>query len=1015
MLPDKPGTTTTTVHEQHASQVTDSRCHRKILEKIQQTNYASIIYDTEWKDENEIKPISNEFRTSIQNARYRYPRNVQYEQAEISLSTPILSRERFEHIENNNYETTQQIQNDEKQISNLKPNHQYTEEFVQIERFTDDQQVLCRPIDDHLHINDEHASTLSEDSLFIYHQQQPNIKSNESKILENPLCSTAFLTLNYAHHNQEKDSSWRQLSDLSSTDQYQQEKQSIQYQIEKPSELLDSSVLNQNQPELRINFDDQSILESILRSSSTLPVNYAHQNQETDPFFQQLIDEQFSNEYKYSQQYAPSQTDSTIVIRDPSELPLRLNEPTHSIRFTDLLTLNYAQHNLEQNSFFQQAIDQQFSNQYKRLEQHAETQIEKLSELSDGALLIRHQPETYINLIEPTFVEHTLRSTTLLPLNHPQECKPWRQQAIDQQIFDQYYYAEQHARFHPEQPTPRYLPVTFSTTNEQLLEKSENYINEFHQAPLLHENVRIQTSDTIPLVSSTQITQSKPIYRVRQQPILTNEYDYSILSPFHSDYTDQVNTNQVNMQLTDQLHLESPPPTINTDIRIRPTHSDTSSPLNIESFLNHFEEHLESEQHLPIAKYIPLSNMTSLPSFQADTQRAIERYEKAHPFFSRSLPIEWIEPKILPHDEQLVDQWTIERNIETIQQQVESRTNTECSSVVVVAATAAADPDAISNDAYSVGERFEEEESNSLNTKSTNSERTNNQIAVPIIVSHCSPTSDYETDSLDKDNDTTSTTTSIGTGFLFTATPVMATLPSQSSGTVPVVSVDYLLDALVNEQQDKTDNITKDFLLTIGFGQRHKTIHHAKENVLEHDNNILINNFSESQQELLDIFFEPAHFRLPIINEISIYQINFHNKYSIFSSSNFLLPIIHQDDNISSNKYKSNRQEILSIAQLNHQSDNEENFESISCKYEQPSYVEHYRIQPLNPFSETLYVHIDEPPNIIDNEDDHSTSSILPDVIPSTTVTIQNEVIHTNTIITKREAYIACLSIQSVK
>ena len=78
------------------------------------------------------------------------------------------------------------------------------------------------------------------------------------------------------------------------------------------------------------------------------------------------------------------------------------------------------------------------------------------------------------------------------------------------------------------------------------------------------------------------------------------------------------------------------------------------------------------------------------------------------PYFSRALPSEWLQPTVFPHDEQLVEQWIVERNLDTIQQQVELSTTNECESFVVVAAIAA-----IANDACSVAERFEEEESSS--------------------------------------------------------------------------------------------------------------------------------------------------------------------------------------------------------------------------------------------------------------------------------------------------------------
>ncbi len=339
-----------------------------------------------------------------------------------------------------------------------------------------------------------------------------------------------------------------------------------------------------------------------------------------------------------------------------------------------------------------------------------------------------------------------------------------------------------------------------------------------------------------------------------------------------------------------------------------------------------------------------------------------------------------------------------------IQQQVELSTNQECESVVVAAA-------AIATDACFIGERFEEEESTSLNTQTTNHEEQNNQIvSAAIIISHCSPTSDYETDSLDKDNDTTSTTTSIDAGFIVTATPVTITLPSHSSDLTTVIPVDDLLDTLANEQKD-----SKDFLLTIGSNEHEmktkQLIHRAKINELEQDDNFLLFNFDENQRDLLNLFFEPAHFYLPLIHEISIYQIIFHHEYPIFSPSNLSLPTIHNEENVSPNNYLINsQQDIFSIAQINHQSDHEEDLEDLSEKPEQPAYIEHYHIQSLHPFPETLYVHINEPAIIIDNEDEQSTSSVLPDVIPA----IQTEVMHGNKDIERKKGMPTCMSIYSI-
>ena len=755
--------TNTTVNTEHATQVTETDHQRNLLERIEQANRVPIVvYDTDWKDE-KTQPISTEYRSSVENAQRKHSTNVQYEQAKIQLPKPVLSRERIENIEHTNQEITQQI--DQPSIPQDRPVQRIETDTNLVStqnQQSNTPQVLCHPIDEHLPTNDEQLSSISDDSLLVRHQQKSNINIDRPADLEGPVRSTAFLTLNYAQHNQD---------------------------------------------------------------------------------------------------------------------------------------------------------------------------------------------------ITP----------------------PW-QRAFDQQLFDQSRSQQQQVQVQTEQSTPRYLPSISST---------ENYISEFHQAPLLHENVRTQDIEKAHLVPSVQINQSRPIYRVRQQQIsATDDHDYSPISPIQHDHIDRINTAQPDSQLIGTVHVEPPPVTIDVELHARRSPSESSSLDDMETALTRYEENFEPEQHLPLVDQISLSYTSSLRSIQDGTHRAIERYEQEHPFFTRALPTEWLQPNMFPHDEQLVEQWIVEKNLETIQQQVELRTNDECENFVVVTAAVA-----IANDACSVGERFEEEVSNNVNNNNEEEEEEEQQqqdnpvVPIPVLASHCSPTSDYETDSLDKDNDTTSTTTSVDAGFIVTATPVTITLPTQTPETGTIVPVEYLLETLANEPKDKNE-ITKDFLLTIGFGQQSKPdIHRAKENSLEFDDNLLLFNYDDNQQELLNTFFEPAHFHLPIVNEISIYQLSFHHEYPIFSPSNLSDPIIHNDDHLSSNEYQTNEQRILSIAQINHQPDHEEQLEALSTKYDPPSHIEQYEIQPIEDF----VVHINEPPVIMEVPDEQSAESVLPDVIPSTK---QNEVMH---------------------
>ena len=225
------------------------------------------------------------------------------------------------------------------------------------------------------------------------------------------------------------------------------------------------------------------------------------------------------------------------------------------------------------------------------------------------------------------------------------------------------------------------------------------------------------------------------------------------------------------------------------------------------------------------------------------------------------------------------------------------------------------------------------------------------------------------------------------------------TYPTESAETVAAVPIDFLLNTLANEAKDQNE-MTKDFLLTIGFDQHElKTkadIHRAKEDILEYDDHFLPFPFDEHERELLNIFFEPAHFHLPLINEISIYQMSFHQEYPIFSPSNLSQSIIHNVEDFSPNECQTNAQDVFSIAQINHQSDHddeEEELESITHKFDPPSHIEHDHIQSFHPFPQILFAHIDDPPTIMEHEDEQSTSSILPDVIPSI---IQNEVTPSN-------------------
>lgn len=581
------------------------------------------------------------------------------------------------------------------------------------------------------------------------------------------------------------------------------------------------------------------------------------------------------------------------------------------------------------------------------IDQQVQMNDEDAPSISDDSLHVRDQQRSNVNTTQNLPLENPLRSTAFLTFNyaqHSEQLGPTWQRSSDQQIGSPIHSQEQHLQIEREQISPRYLPSIASV---------DNYVSEFQQTPLLHENVRIENTERIPLLPPTHVNQIQPIYRVRQQQIsVDDDYDPSAITSIRPDRTDQVNISSV-----DTTRIESVPVTVNIDVRVRPTQSETSSLADQEGVLDPFEQNIEPEQHLPLVDQISLTYSASIRSIQDETQRAIERYEQEHPYFSRSLPREWIEPPVLPHDEQLVEQWIVERNLDIIQQQVELTTNQPCESVVNATATA------IATDAYSmIGERFEDEQSSSSHTPDDDNQQQNIHVAAPVIVSHCSPTSDYETDSLDKDNDTTSTTTSVDGGLLVTAVPITITVPAQTQETISSIPTNFFLETLANED--------KDSLVTIGVDQ--KIFLRAQEDQLEPDEDFISFNFDEHHsQELLNPFFEPAHFQLPIVNELSIYQLFTHQEYPICSPTNLSQFITHNDENISVNQYRINQHEILSIAHINHQLDElNENLENLSQKYDPPMQITDYDVQSINAFSEPLHVQIIEPPVIIEQSNE---------------------------------------------
>ncbi len=424
------------------------------------------------------------------------------------------------------------------------------------------------------------------------------------------------------------------------------------------------------------------------------------------------------------------------------------------------------------------------------------------------------------------------------------------------------------------------------------------------------------------------------------------------------------------------------------------TNSQTSSFLDMETFLNNFEESIDHEQHLPLVNQISVSYAASM-----NNQRNEQRYP--------SLPIEWFQPSLSLQDEQLVEQWTVENNLDTIQQ--EGTLHRRQVDILTLAST---------TDAFCINERFECE---------------NND-----MISHCSPTSDYETDSVEKDNETLIIPlTILPSSSITNSTLLSQSSPHLTSHTAPIAPIVYFLDVLALEEKERK-NSTKDFLLTLGFGQNQMneitntvattdqplrptwinrslsdnieilptSIHHENQSIyssddqqlhfaIEHqieddDTALLIyphclqfgHDLGENTEAPLSTFYEPPYLHLPIISEIYKYQMSFHREFPFFYPPDVLPHIlvskIHDDEIFSPDVCHINQPEILAYAQINYILDNREETQPISVKFDQPTYIEHYHIQSLFPFPETYYVDINQTDILIDhNHNDFLSNFIL--------------------------------------
>ena len=500
---------------------------------------------------------------------------------------------------------------------------------------------------------------------------------------------------------------------------------------------------------------------------------------------------------------------------------------------------------------------------------------------------------------------------------------------------------------------------------------------------LERQSAHMQISHSLSIVPCLPLQRTRPIFHVQQQDMHSmHDENYSSLPTVQSNHVDT-------FPFPSQW-LDSSP------------YSESSSLLDMELFLNHFEESLDHEQRLPLIDQISLSYGTSM----------LERYEPVH----RALPVEWLPALVPSHDEQLVEQWTVDNNLDTIQQVGTIRLpHLLLDEPLPTTGHAAACID---------------EELTRTDTDEYNH--------LTHLISHCSPTSDYETDSLDKDNDTTSTTTDL----IVTVTSTTNILPSTSfanttflsqssppltSYTAPAIPIVYFLDALAVESKER-NTLTQDFLLTLGFGQHElsnpmnelnttiatsdpplkanlvdgpthgeeilaTTVHdeqqnmqYAVENRLDDDDRAYLiypnclkhgQGLDEFIQGPLSTFYEPVHLHLAVVNEVSTYQMSIHHDYSLFQPASALTHLQHSSNElISLADYQMKGKDILSKTSSHESIGSADSPPPMLFPLDPPMCIDHYRIESFRYFPQTFVAKISPPPVVFEHQ-----CEPLPDVV----------------------------------
>lgn len=564
-------------------------------------------------------------------------------------------------------------------------------------------------------------------------------------------------------------------------------------------------------------------------------------------------------------------------------------------------------------------------------------------------------------------LENSIRTTVVLQLQYPQENQdihpPW-QRAFEEPITT---HKTDRAHIQTEQVQPQYLPsislpIEIQTLNET---DSDRLIDDL--LPPFVENVHVQNITDPSIISPNEVHKIRTLFSVQPKQIPNNETPLRHLSPIdiipadHAELQETSNRSDLRSPLIPiQIELTSAP-TMRGDITSEP--QDVTTPRSTDE--NHGRE------CLPLVHQISISYASLLPAATNETEAAIIKYQEQHPFFSQLLPIDWQSSDPLPNNDRLIENILISRTIDDIQQKVECLTNP-----AHVTATAAHATYAFTTDG-----RFEDQDAQSMSDDEN--QHPNLLHAHAVIISHCSPTSDYETDSLDKDHETHSATISVdGDALIRASSSATNTLPTdiglRETIDSPLIPLSIETGSKYSIQKNVPDSNEHDQPLRMV---------RASQIECEHDEDPTSLRLNHEQEQLTNVMFEDVHFHVPMVNEVCVYQTS-DQLDSNRSDTSSIHPIVTYNENeLFSIDHQHENRTVLSMANINKTEDQDEHAPSFYSTRENQTFVDRFRIEMSIPWSEqNQFAQINPRPVIIDDED-------RPDLLDETLTNLSTNVL----------------------